>query len=274
VPFSNPILGGDFLVRPAMKSPNYVAGVSGWSINKDGTVEFNNGTFRGSISVGSPTGQHFVVNNSATGDVVDVYDSSNRLVMFIDATGTVNTVLQPAVDSLEMQGNALTFYNQSTPPSSRASVVGQSKSTGSHLIIDSGRGSASNDAVLWLLDALSSSDGKSYIRAQQKATNTQGPITGSVVQTDTDNSSRNGLHVATYSITTDAGGTSVFNHGAAFTPTEGFLAGVNGVAANFPYQYAWFPSPFTASTAKAAFKDNLGNALANTTLGVMGFFFG
>lgn len=42
MPFANQILGGSsILVRPAIKSPNYVPGVSGWSINKDGSAEFH-----------------------------------------------------------------------------------------------------------------------------------------------------------------------------------------------------------------------------------------
>lgn len=46
--FSNPIVGGTTLIRPAIHSPDYVAGESGWSINKDGTAEFNDVNFRGS----------------------------------------------------------------------------------------------------------------------------------------------------------------------------------------------------------------------------------
>ena len=46
--FSNPIVGGTTLIRPAIHSPDYVAGTSGWSINKDGTAEFNDVVFRGS----------------------------------------------------------------------------------------------------------------------------------------------------------------------------------------------------------------------------------
>lgn len=41
MPFSNPILGGTALVRPAIKSPNYKPGGPGWSINQDGTAEFS-----------------------------------------------------------------------------------------------------------------------------------------------------------------------------------------------------------------------------------------
>jgi hypothetical protein len=50
--FRNEMFGGVTLVREAMQSPNYAAGVSGWSIKRDGSVEFNNGTFRGSLVAG------------------------------------------------------------------------------------------------------------------------------------------------------------------------------------------------------------------------------
>lgn len=45
--FRNPIVGGTTLVRSAIKSPNYSAGSSGWTINADGTAEFNSMTIRG-----------------------------------------------------------------------------------------------------------------------------------------------------------------------------------------------------------------------------------
>jgi hypothetical protein len=58
--FGNAILGGaSKLIRAAIQSPNYLAGVAGWTINKDGSVEFNNGTFRGTIVFGG-VGQIFV----------------------------------------------------------------------------------------------------------------------------------------------------------------------------------------------------------------------
>jgi len=52
MPFGNPIIGGQSnLIRPSIKSPNYVPGVSGWSINRDGTAEFAGGAFRGAVTV-------------------------------------------------------------------------------------------------------------------------------------------------------------------------------------------------------------------------------
>lgn len=51
--FTNPIVAGTGLVREAINSPNYVAGVSGWSINRDGSAEFSDVAARGSIRSGS-----------------------------------------------------------------------------------------------------------------------------------------------------------------------------------------------------------------------------
>lgn len=49
--FSDPITAGNILIRPAIQSPNYVAGTSGWTINRDGSAEFNSVTVRGSLIV-------------------------------------------------------------------------------------------------------------------------------------------------------------------------------------------------------------------------------
>lgn len=59
--FNNQVVGGlSNLVRPAIQSPDYVSGVSGWSINKDGSAEFNNATFRGTVEIDSLSGALFV----------------------------------------------------------------------------------------------------------------------------------------------------------------------------------------------------------------------
>lgn len=38
----NPVVGGTVLRRAAIQSPNFVTGSSGWSVNQDGSAEFNN----------------------------------------------------------------------------------------------------------------------------------------------------------------------------------------------------------------------------------------
>lgn len=50
--------GLGMLVIPSVFSPDYVPGVAGWSINKDGSAEFNNLTVRGTF-----IGSHLVVDN-------------------------------------------------------------------------------------------------------------------------------------------------------------------------------------------------------------------
>lgn len=59
--FNNPVVGGEEnLVREAIQSPNYVPGSAGWSINRDGSAEFNDGIFRGGVVVSGPGGQILV----------------------------------------------------------------------------------------------------------------------------------------------------------------------------------------------------------------------
>lgn len=69
--FGNPIVGGTTLVRPAIHSPNYVAAVSGWSINKDGSAEFTTILIRGTgtgdtVVIGPATGPQVVIGNSGS----------------------------------------------------------------------------------------------------------------------------------------------------------------------------------------------------------------
>lgn len=274
MPFNNDIAGGNGqLVRNWIQSQNYTPGVSGWRISKNGNAEFNNGTFRGSIEVGPLTGQHFIVNNTATGDVIDIYDASNRLVTSIGNTGAITTTLQPALDSALLQGNTLDFFNISSPPASRANITATSNAAGSHIIVDSGRGVNSNDAVLWLFDAISANGAKSYIRAQQKADNTHGPVTGSVVQTDTDSSVNNAIHGAAYSGMTNATGHIVFNHGCGFTPTGAVVTG-NTPGATFA-NLTYGVNSLTATQADVNWTvGNTGAAFANTGITFYMLFWG
>lgn len=92
--FSNPVVGGQNgeLIRAAIRSPNYVPGVSGWTINRDGSAEFNNVTIRfdlttGSIVVGDPSGPQVVIRT----------DGSKGLIEF--PTNAATEVLNPEIYS-------------------------------------------------------------------------------------------------------------------------------------------------------------------------------
>lgn len=67
--FQDELAGGIFLIRPALRSPDYVAGTSGWTVNQDGSAEFNDVTVRGDLEsanyVAGVSGWHLDVNGSA-----------------------------------------------------------------------------------------------------------------------------------------------------------------------------------------------------------------
>lgn len=76
--FSNPVVGGEGgeLIRDSIKSPNFVAGVSGWIIRRDGSAEFNNVNIRfdltaGSIVVGPNTGPQVIIRYDGTHGTIE-----------------------------------------------------------------------------------------------------------------------------------------------------------------------------------------------------------
>lgn len=64
MPFNNPIVAGTTLVRPAIRSPNYVTGISGWTINADGSAEFNNVVIRGTVIASDFQSSNYVANTT------------------------------------------------------------------------------------------------------------------------------------------------------------------------------------------------------------------
>lgn len=61
--FANPLADGIYLVRASLRSPNYLTGLTGWTINNDGTAEFNDALFRGDLIVGTPPSSWISINN-------------------------------------------------------------------------------------------------------------------------------------------------------------------------------------------------------------------
>lgn len=74
--FQDELAGGIVLVRPALQSPDYVASTSGWSINADGSAEFNNITIRGgtgvpAVIVGPPGEPQVIIYNTGVNGVIE-----------------------------------------------------------------------------------------------------------------------------------------------------------------------------------------------------------
>jgi hypothetical protein len=68
MPFGQPVVGGIVLVRPAIQSPDYQPGIAGWTINYDGSAEFNNVTVRGTLFVTDPDGSYVKIYDENPGD--------------------------------------------------------------------------------------------------------------------------------------------------------------------------------------------------------------
>lgn len=80
---SDPIAAGDgSLIYPAIQSPNYVPGVSGWIIRRDGTFELSGGTFRGVLNI----------RDASTGRGVTISPANGQIRMFPENSAYGRTV--------------------------------------------------------------------------------------------------------------------------------------------------------------------------------------
>ena len=219
MPFRDPILGGDALVRTAMRSPNYAAGASGWRIARDGSVEFNNGTFRGRLSAGADPGQHFVI-NPGTGDIVDAYDSSNRLIFSIDQLGTVTQISYGLGTRIDIQDGDIAFRDiGNLTPQSTPQIFFDS--TGAYrLFFNSGSHQPSNNPGELYAQGESGNNTKDNALYGQ----TRGLVIGNLIQNDNGIGApvNNLVRMGHFNVTTGPSGVAVFANAASF-PIVGAL---------------------------------------------------
>lgn len=81
MPFQNDIVGGTKLLIPAIQSPNYVPGVSGWRIARDGSAEFSNITSRGPVVVTDPSTGNVLASLGATGNIAGQVGTFNDVIV-------------------------------------------------------------------------------------------------------------------------------------------------------------------------------------------------
>lgn len=121
--FRNSVVGGTTLVRPAIKSPNYVTGVSGWSINADGSAEFNDIVIRGGTVIGgtalyydgTPTTGNLIMSISADAGT-DPF--GNAYVSGVGVYGDSDTVtaISDTGDQVQLRADATSYVADSTSP--------------------------------------------------------------------------------------------------------------------------------------------------------------
>ena len=116
-PFQGLTQGQGSLVLNSIFSPNFVHGVSGWSINKDGSAEFNNlfvrGTFSGTNYVINSSGEFFYSSTPAAGNLIISSAPSSGTDAFGNsylAGDTVYFIMGSTYFALNLFG-ALTFFS-------------------------------------------------------------------------------------------------------------------------------------------------------------------
>lgn len=112
--FQDELAGGVVLVRPALQSPDYLPGVSGWAVKIDGSAEFNNILIRGGgtsdpVVVGSATSPQVIIRTTAGNGLV-VFPT-NRPIELAASTLNSAVVNSGAVDEraeLQLTGPTVT----------------------------------------------------------------------------------------------------------------------------------------------------------------------
>lgn len=100
--FDDPITAGVVLVIPAIQSPNFQHGISGWAIKIDGTAEFNSATIRGIIAAGQFIGV-------GTGGEVLIYagpPALGNLITSISAAAGTDPEGNPYPEGLQVSNSA------------------------------------------------------------------------------------------------------------------------------------------------------------------------
>ncbi|NUT27687.1 MAG: hypothetical protein HOV84_17485 [Streptomyces sp.] len=137
MPFRNSVVGGTTLVRPAIRSPNFVAGVSGWSIDADGSAEFNDivirGTGLGDAVIIGPAGMPQVeIGSTATAGYIQfptnrpIENDVSTIIAAVGNSGAANeyATLQiqgPSVDGATDRASIL-ISSQNNDGSSQANI--------------------------------------------------------------------------------------------------------------------------------------------------------
>lgn len=104
--FANPIVGAINLIRQAIQSPNYVAGVSGWHIDKSGSAEFNSLISRGSFQAGGNGTPEVDINSNG---IFVFYANGNLLAEISGSSGNLDLSDSAGVGYLSIRpdGNGL-----------------------------------------------------------------------------------------------------------------------------------------------------------------------
>lgn len=128
MPFQNPIVAGTALARRAIKSPDYVPGSTGWTINRDGSAEFTSLVVGGgpssSIKVSFGGGSFvWILNDFMPGasNIVTgiLFMPNNSDASGLNRQGAIYTICEVAYSPLQL----VLISPERTTASDRASII-------------------------------------------------------------------------------------------------------------------------------------------------------
>lgn len=112
--FANPIIGGGgALVYPSIHSPNFVPGIAGWSIDKNGAAQFDDLIINGNVTV---TSQLKVEDGATIEGPLILEDNNGAGSLFSDANGNIETTGNQ--DSLTYRTGHAAFSASAVPVTS------------------------------------------------------------------------------------------------------------------------------------------------------------
>lgn len=162
--FTSGELQGDFsIVDGFIESKGFVSGSIGWRINADGSAEFSDGVFRGTLTASS----------------IDIPNTTTANSFHVDSDGNAwwgATTLAAGVAWVKKDGSALFTSGTigGTTMTSTTLVVG----TGANAItIDSSTGSISSNGSAWILNGSGTTSGLSKIATSVVEVNTHSTST-------------------------------------------------------------------------------------------------
>jgi hypothetical protein len=103
MPFSDSNAAGNKIIAQALQSPNYAQGSTGWTINRDGTAEFQSVLVRGTITGSTIIGSTIIGGTIIGGDIQSA-NFSNVADTGFDFNGTATT------DSAGTPANTMQIY--------------------------------------------------------------------------------------------------------------------------------------------------------------------
>ena len=183
------------------------------------------------VPTGAGSGARVVIANQANGDAVDVYNSSNVLVLSIDRFGDITSTDASTGDDIRI-GQSLINFLTSGGDSGAIDFNAHSGTQGASLNLGaSTNGVTSNGALTILAKGVGGGAQPATVVANER------DFIGSVVVNSGPLSTNNLMFAGSYSGTTDAGGHLVFNHNALFTPHVVTITGTTsgGTFANLTY---------------------------------------